>query len=65
LWDLSEQIFDKEGQVNSTLCTVTSTHPECEPPTREDLADSTILLCQLIKQASTVAEAFSARLNNS
>ena len=65
LWDLSGQIFDREGQVNGTVCRLTSTYPQCESPSRADLAESAVLLCQIIKQAIAVTEALSARLNDS
>lgn len=65
LWDLAEQAFDRESFVNSTIGALTSTHPECIPPARKDMAEAAVLLCQTIKAAIAVVEGISARLNDS
>jgi hypothetical protein len=65
LWDLSEQVFDREEFVCSVISQMTSPHPECAPPSREDAAEAAVLLCQTIKAAIAVVEGISARLNDS
>ena len=62
LWDLSEELFDPESFVNSTIGALASDHPECIPPPRQDLAEAAVLLCQTIKGAIAVAEGIAERL---
>ncbi len=60
LWDLANEVFDREGQVNDVLSKMTSAGGP--PPTRADLAESAALLCQLIKQAIAVTESLAAQM---
>ena len=56
-WDMADEVFDRDTFVNSVISRTTSTHPECQRPTREDMARAVTDLCQLIKLTIAAAEA--------
>ncbi len=65
-WDLADQIFDRSGHVNDVIAKLETLADERrdeylraggDVPTRADLAEVAALLCQLIQQSVSTAQA--------
>ena len=65
-WDLADQIFDRSGHVNDVIAKLETLADERrdeylraggDVPTRADLTETAALLCQLIQQSVSTAQA--------
>lgn len=62
-WERARRLCERDGYVDRVIRQATA--PAGAQPSREDLAEAAVALCQVIKAAIAVAEAIAERMNHS
>lgn len=63
-WERARRLCESDGFIDRVIRQAITTHPTC-PPSREDMAEAAVALCQVVKAAIAVAEAIADRMHHS